>query len=64
MSILASQLPAGVPVYVYESGGTYPLRTTATTNAAQTVIWVGLTAPTIGSGYAVNDVDFWEPTSV
>lgn len=49
--------------YIYESSGSYPLRSTVTTNPAATVVWAGPDAPTIGSGYAVNGVDFWTPTS-
>jgi len=64
MPISAGQLPSAVPVYIYESGGSYPLRSTVTPNNAQTVIWAGPDAPPIGGGYAVNDVDFWEPTTV
>lgn len=55
---------ASVAVCIYESSGTYPLRSTVTSLATTPVIWVGVNPPTIGSGYAQNDTDLWEPTSV
>lgn len=60
--ITAADLPPAVPVYIYESQGTYPLRASVTPDQAQTVIWAGPDPPPIGSGYAVNPVDFWVPT--
>ena len=54
---------AGGGYYVYESSGSYPLRDTVTSSQTATVTWVGPDAPTIGSGYAVNGVDLWIPTS-
>lgn len=38
---------------------TYALRNTVTTSSTRMVIWVGATAPTIGSGYALDNVDLW-----
>lgn len=64
MPITAGQLPDAVPIYIYESGNSYPLRNTVTPNTAQTVIWTGPDAPPIGGGYAINDVDFWLATTV
>jgi hypothetical protein len=49
---------------IYESGGSYPLRDTATSSDSATVFWVGPDAPAIGSGYAVNGVDLWFPETV
>ena len=52
-----------IPTWLYEANGTYPLRSVAT-GTSSPVMWVGVDAPPIGSGYAVNDVDLWTPTTV
>lgn len=64
--IAAALTGHGVTFVIRESGGVYPARATGApyAGAADTVIWVGVDAPTIGSGYAINDVDIWDPTSV
>jgi hypothetical protein len=62
--LTVAQVPDSVPAYIYEVSGSYPLRNTVTSSSTRTVIWVGIDAPTISSGYAINDVDIWEPTSV
>lgn len=43
--------------------GTYALRSTVTSDAARRVRWVGPSAPTIGSGYAIDGLDVWEQTA-
>lgn len=48
---------------VYYGGSAYPLRSTVTNDAARRVRWIGPVAPTIGSGYAVNNLDIWEQTT-
>lgn len=48
---------------VFHDGAAYPLRSTATTDAARRVRWIGPTAPTIGSGYAIDGLDVWERTT-
>lgn len=47
----------------YHNGTAYPLRNTVTSDSARRVRWVGPTAPTIGSGYAINNLDVWEQTT-
>lgn len=49
-----------VQVYViYETGGSYPLRATATSDDNAMVRWCGPDAPPIGAGYATGH-DRWE----
>lgn len=55
---------AGTPAFILESSGSYAQRATATSNSTRTVIWIGIDPPTIGAGFAINDVDIWIPTSV
>lgn len=47
------------PVVIYESGGVYPARSTATNSSTRMVIWYGVDQPTIGGSGAINDVDEW-----
>lgn len=50
-------------VIIYDTGSSsYPVRTTATSDATRPVRWRGPTAPTIGGNYAVDDLDVWEQT--
>lgn len=50
-------------VIFYNTGASsYPLRTTVTSSATRRVRWVGPVAPTIGGGYAVDNLDVWEQT--
>lgn len=44
---------------IVEAGGVYALRNTVSTSSTIPIIWVGTDAPTIGSGYAINNVDIW-----
>jgi hypothetical protein len=53
----------GGGAFIYESSGTYPVRSTAGVSLAQTVTWVGPDAPAIGGAYAVNGIDLWIPTT-
>ncbi len=47
----------------YDTGtSSYPARSTVTTDGSRTVIWMGATAPPIGSGGAINDIDVWWKT--
>ena len=48
-AITAGDLPAAVPVYIYESGGVYPPRNSVTPDQAQTVIWTGPQVPPIAA---------------
>lgn len=48
----------GLPAII-EVSGVYPLRSTATSSSTIPVVWIGPDAPTIGSGYALNNVDIW-----
>lgn len=48
---------------IFHNGTNYPLRNTVTTNASRRVRWVGPTAPTIGGGYAIDNLDVWEQTA-
>lgn len=45
---------------IFYSGGSYPLRSTATSDSLRRVRWVGPSAPTIGGGYAIDNLDIWE----
>ncbi len=58
-----TQMPDSVQAIIIESSGSYALRSTVTSSAMRPVIWRGADAPTIGSGYAINDMDTWEPTA-
>jgi hypothetical protein len=57
-----SEFPDSVQAIIIETGGVYALRSTVTASATRPVIWRGADSPTIGSGYAINDMDTWEPT--
>lgn len=48
-----------VPLIIREVTGSYAARNTATTNAARPVFWIGADPPSIGGGFAINDVDVW-----
>jgi len=48
---------------VFWNGSEYPLRNTVTEDSGRRVIWIGPSAPTIGSGYAITGVDKWEKTT-
>lgn len=55
----------GVVMFIQrdETADTYALRSTVTSDDTQLVIWRGSVAPTIGSGYMLNDVDDYESTA-
>ena len=44
-------------LYIRWTGATVPLRTTVTTDATRTVMWIGPDYPASGGGYAVAGVD-------
>lgn len=49
-----------IPAFIrMGTGSIYPLRASVTQDATRPVIWIGSTAPTIGSGYAISGVDLW-----
>ena len=62
LTITPAQISPTIAVVAMYSSGEYPLRNTITTNASQTVIWLGPVAPPIGGGYALNGVDIWDQT--
>lgn len=49
-------------VYRNETAGTYAGRTTVTASTTRPVWWVGSVAPLIGSGFAIDNLDFWVKT--
>lgn len=50
-------------VAIYDvNAGSYPLRSSVTSDSLRPVRWRGPVAPPIGSGYALNDLDVWEMT--
>lgn len=50
---------SSTPATIRQSGSTYALRSTVTTDPARTVLWIGSTAPAIGGGYAIAGTDLW-----
>lgn len=60
----AAAVAATAPAIIrYNTGSSsYPSRGTVTSDTNRTVIWIGPTAPSIGGGGAVNDVDVWWKT--
>lgn len=61
--VSVDSLPDAIQAIIVEANGSYPLRSTVTNSLTRPVIWRGATAPMIGSGYAINNVDTWEPTA-
>lgn len=56
---------AFAPAFAIAVGSVYPARASITTNGTQPVIWVGpdSTKVTIGTGYAITEVDFFWGTT-
>lgn len=61
--VSVDSLPDAIQAIIVEANGSYSLRSTVTNSLTRPVIWRGATAPMIGSGYAINNVDTWEPTA-
>jgi hypothetical protein len=55
-------LAALTPAVAVAVAGVYPTRASVVTGSTPYVIWVGPTPPTIGGGYATDNLDMWRRT--
>lgn len=53
---------AQLNIYRNETAGTYAGRTAVTAATTRPVWWIGSVAPLIGSGFAIDNLDFWVKT--
>lgn len=58
-TVVYGGMDPSIPAFIRQTSGTYPTRNSVTLDPNRPVIWIGTTAPTVGSGYAISGVDLW-----
>lgn len=58
-TVVYGGLDPSIPAFIRQTSGTYALRASVTLNPNRPVIWIGVSAPAIGGGYAITGVDVW-----